>query len=125
MAETTSQRHERELAEVVPGGRQVLASGAKLDRHDVRTEQSGTTWLFRYEAKCTQRKSYSFKAAEWKDLVEYATLRGERPAWAVRFYGEGEVSSSLPVKADLVVVELNDWCEVLAELERLRGGQAE
>lgn len=126
MDETLSNRHERELAEIIPGVERTIASGAKLDKHDIRTLDTNTSrfWQFRYELKCTQKKSYSFKEAEWKDLVEYVYRNSSemRPAWAVRFYENVDKARAVdvPVKADLVVVDLNDWVELLEELEQLR-----
>lgn len=126
MDETLSNRHEREIADILPGAERTLASGAKLDKHDIRTLDTATSrhWQFRYELKCTQKKSYSFKQAEWKDLVEYVYRNSSdmRPAWAVRFYEDVEKSRAVdvPVKADLVVVDINDWVELLTELDELR-----
>ena len=121
---TLSDRHEAHLSEVVPGGARVAGSGSKRESHDVSTRSlTESWWLFRYEAKCTQKKSYSFKEAEWRRLVEdvYSRDAHERPAWAVRFYGEG--GEDAPVLKDLIVVDLNDWVELLEELETLRGSQ--
>ena len=122
-----SRRHELDLARILPGAHRVAGSGSKRESHDVETlvTENNEWWRFRYEAKCTQKKSYSFKEAEWKDLVEdvYSRSSQERPAWAIRFYGE-EASPGMgqvPVLQDLVVVDLNDWCELLVELESLRG----
>jgi hypothetical protein len=42
----------------------------------------------------------------------------------VRFYGEGG-SEDAPVLNDLIVVDLNDWVELLEELETLRAQEAE
>jgi len=123
MDKTLSQRHEREFAEMIPGGAQVLASGAKLDKHDVRTATKGT-WKFRYELKCTQKKGFRFTAEAWKKLKDYVYGRSseERPAYALRFYGEDtDRIANTKVLADLVIVELDDWCELLEELERYRG----
>lgn len=129
---TLSGRHEGHLASVVPGGKRVAGSGSKRESHDVFTPTGGW-WQFRYEAKCTQNKSYSFKEAEWRRLVEdvYSRDARERPAWAVRFYGEGG-SEDAPVLNDLIVVDLNDWVELLEErvelleeLETLRAQEAE
>lgn len=119
------ERHEREFAELVPGGTQTVASGAKLEKHDVRTTQSKWLrwWFFRYELKSTQKKSYSLKLQAWKDLVEYVTSRSaeERPVWAIRFYGESvDRTSDTPVLADLVVLDLNDYVELIEELASLR-----
>jgi hypothetical protein len=124
-----SKRHESEVAALLPAAVKVTASGATLDRHDVRTLQSKlmNDWTFRYELKATQRKSYSFKVEDHLEFREYSILRGERPAWCVRFYGDREVGriADLPVKADLVCIELADWIELLSEVERLRANQQE
>lgn len=134
MDESLFNRHERELAEILPGVERTIASGAKLDKHDIRTlnTDSSRFWQFRYELKCTQKKSYSFKQSEWKELVEYVYRNSSdmRPAWAVRFYEDVEKARAVdvPVKADLVVVDVNDWVELLEELEelrRLRDGKSE
>lgn len=115
-----SRKQEDYLAWVVPGGERVAASGSKRETHDVFTPGGDDWWKFRYEAKCTQAKSYSFKLAEWKELCVHVYSRDvqERPAWAIRFYGEGEADA--PVLQDLVAVDLNDWVELLEELETLR-----
>lgn len=83
-------------------------------------------WRVRYEAKCTQKKSYSFKLADWQELVQhvYSSSAQERPAWAIRFYGEADEAGNAPVLQDLVAVDLNDWCELLEELEQLRAAKA-
>lgn len=122
-----SGRQEEEFAKVIPGGKRTIASGAKYDKHDVRTEktEANAFWRFRYELKYTQNKSYSFKLKEWQDILEYVALQSadERPAWAVRFYGPNKArTEDTPVLADLVVVSLEDWIELLDELERLKGG---
>lgn len=118
-----SRKHEDDLATLVPGGRRVVASGSKRESHDVYTPDGDEWWKFRYEAKCTQRGSYSLKLSDWKDLeaAVYSRSANERPAWAVRFYGHGEADA--PVLKDLVAVDANDWVELLEELERLRGRQ--
>ena len=117
-------RHEKEFAALIPGGERTIASGSKLEKHDVFTakNESNDHWRFRYELKYTQKASYSFKLKEWQDLKEYVALRGERPSWAIRFYGpEMDRTENVEVLADMVLVDLNDWVEILEELERLRG----
>lgn len=121
-------RHEKEFAQIIPGGQRTIASGAKLEKHDVFTEKNAVNdhWRFRYELKYTQNKSYSFKIEDWKQLKEYCALRGERPSWAIRFYGpELDRVENVEVVADMVLVDLNDWVEILEELENLRGGTQE
>lgn len=120
--ETLSNRHERELAEWIPSTTQTPASGAVLEKHDGRSLQTDNNsfWRFRYEDKCTQKKSYSFRLSEWDELEEYAGLQGERPVWAIRFYEEGEPHPDLLVKADLVAIRLDDWVELMEEFESLR-----
>lgn len=122
---TLSERHEAHLADVIPGGTRVAGSGSKRESHDVSTPGGGW-WQFRYEAKATQKKSYSLKLADFKDLVNdvYSRSAEERPAWAVRYYGVGDPEVA-PVLQDLVVVDLNDWVELLEELGRLRGKETE
>lgn len=124
---TLSSRHERHLADILPGGSRISGSGSKRKSHDVETKSEVESWwLFRYECKCTQNKSYSFKRTEWEELVDhvYSSDAHERPAWAVRFYGPGEPDEA-PVLKDMVVVDLNDWVELLEELESLRAKEAE
>lgn len=120
-----SRKHESDLASVLPSSERTSASGSRRESHDVQgiVTETNRWWRFRYEAKCTQRKSYSFKRSEWLQLVNDTYVRSaeERPAWAIRFYGEGEASA--PVLNDLIVVDLNDWVELLVELEKLRGEQ--
>lgn len=121
-------RHEKEFAEIIPGGDRTLASGAKLEKHDVFTKKNATNdhWRFRYELKYTQNQSYSFKLKEWNELKEYVALRGERPSWAIRFYGPStDRVENTEVLADMVLVDLNDWVELLEELEKLRGDTKE
>src|SRR4030067_1078423 len=114
MAETISQRHEREFAGVIPRGRRVAGSGSKRESHDVSTEPSTVvgSWDFRDEWKATQRKSYSLKLQDWLDLVGdvYSRSAAERPAWAVRFYGEE--GTDPPVKQDLVRGQLGERGDV-------------
>ena len=118
-----SRRQEDDIADVLPSAQRTPASGSRRESHDVQGIITDTNewWRFRYEAKCTQNKSYSFKLDEWKQLVSdvYSRDAQERPAWAIRFYGDG--LSNAPVLQDLVAIDLNDWCELLEELERLRG----
>lgn len=120
-----SNRHEEEFAQVIPGGDRTIASGAKYDKHDVKTEKTeeNAYWRFRYELKYTQSKSYRFILEDWQAIQQYVALQGadERPAWAMRFYGPTKArASETQVLADLVVVSLEDWVELLEELERLR-----
>lgn len=121
-----SERHENDLAALFPHASKTAGSGAKRESHDVRTLvfKVNEWWLSRIEAKCTQKKSYSIKLSEWRQLEAdvYSSSAQERPVLAVRFYGEGEDDS--PVAKDLVVTDLNDYVELLAELEKLRGDQA-
>lgn len=113
-------QQETYLASVLPGASRTSSSGSRRESHDVRTLVSETNnwWRWRYEAKCTQKKSMSFKLADWRDLERdvYSSSVEERPAWAIRFYDE-----DASVLKDLVAVDLNDWMELLVELERLRG----
>lgn len=115
--ESLAQRHEREFAEVIPGGETVIGSGSKLEKHDVSTSRYNGAWQFRYELKCTQQKGYRLTYKDWRDLVEYVYQNSSdmRPAWGIRYYNEDEKKL-----ADLVVVDLNDWVELLDELTELR-----
>jgi hypothetical protein len=121
-----SRRQERHLADLIPHAETTPASGSRRESHDVQTRPNDTRWRFRYEAKQTQAASISFKLSAWQQLVNDTYSRGseERPAWAIRFDGKAE-GIDVPVLQDLIVVDLNDWVELLEELEKLRGKQAE
>lgn len=124
---TLSQRHEHEYAAMVPHTIRTIASGAILDKYDARSEKvyENRSWRFRSELKCTQRKGFRITSDQWREINEYALLHGERPLLAIRFYGPGPEEDapveSVPVVADLVVMDLADFVELVSELERLRG----
>jgi hypothetical protein len=119
-----SDRHERDIAAILPDGVRTIASGAKYDRHDVKSIQTEANnyWRQRLELKCTQKKSYRFIAQEWLNLFEYTYSRGsdERPGWAIRFYAEDDGRLEPPILADLAVIDMNDYVELLTELYSLR-----
>lgn len=121
-----SDQHEKDFAEVVPGGYQTVNSGATFGDRDVNTNLTdGTVWYqFVYELKSTQKGSYRLTLDDWNELVQdtYSRSSSMRPAWAIRFYGEP--SRVTPVKADLVVLDLDDFVEILSELTRLREREA-
>lgn len=120
---TLSRRHEQNLAEWIPGGEQTVASGAKLEKHDVKSKKDGFFWRFLYEAKCTQSKGYRITRELWNEVVRNAHLQGQgmRPALAIRFYGESKASvDKVTVDADLVVVDIDDWLELLETLEEYK-----
>ena len=128
LVDSLDKRHERELAGLVPGGELTIASGAKHEKRDVQSRRSGSGeepdwWRFLYEAKCTQKKGYRVTAELWKEIEKDVLERSVemRPALALRFYGESKHSiGSTPVLADLVLVDLNDFVELLEELRHLK-----
>lgn len=117
--ETLSRRHEEELAELLPEGQQTIASGAKHEKHDVKTKRGKSWWRFLVEAKCTQSKGFRVTEELWKEVKQNALLGGpeQRPALAIRFYGDSKESvARTPIQEDLVLVDLHDWLELLEEV---------
>lgn len=126
-----SDRHEREVAELLPGGYTTRASGSKDEKNDVNTVRNGEYFRYSVELKCTQARSFSVTKDLW-DLTRqraYEQSSESRPALGVRFYGPDGKYPGRPSQAvdtevlvDLVVLELNDFVEILEKIRSLDEG---
>lgn len=126
-----SERHEREYAELLPGGYTTRASGSKEEKNDVHSERDGQYFSFSVELKCTQAKSFSVTKELW-DLTRQRTFEKSdecRPALGVRLYGPdgsfpGRPTSEndTPVLVDLTVIDTNDFVEMLEKIRSLGEG---
>lgn len=118
-------RHELEIAEQLPEGQLTIASGAKYEKSDVQVERSKSTvwWRSLVECKCTQAKSFSITKELW-DLVSnrvYERSAEMRPVLSIRFYGSSKAQAQdVAVLTDLVVLDKDDWIELLQENYTLR-----
>jgi hypothetical protein len=124
-------RHENEVEEVWPEAKKTIASGAKYEKGDLKTaEVQGISFVV--ECKCTQNASYSITEKVWTEVRDHAQNRSytARPALAIRLYDKTEEETSwgvrantpetLPVKLDLVVLDLNDFIEFYEDYLRLK-----
>ena len=126
-----SQRQERELEEQWPLAQRTLASGAKWEKGDLRTQEVYNI-EFAVECKSTLSSSYSISKKVWETIKGHAQNRSwlARPILAVRLYGPklektswGErenTPETLPVVLDLVVMEKDDWLEFYEEFLKLK-----
>lgn len=124
MTERLHERHEREIATWLPAGSQTLASGAVAEKRDVQQDRTETNkyWRFLTECRETQSKGYRVTAQEWKALERDVLNRSSdmRPALALRFCGVSK-GRGTAVEADLVVLDVRDFVELLHEFDALRG----
>jgi hypothetical protein len=124
-------RHENDLEEIWPEAEKTIASGAKFEKGDLKTtETQGISWVV--ECKCTQNSSYSITEKVWSEVHNHAQNRSytARPALAIRLYDKTEEETpwgtrsntpeTLPIKLDLVVLELNDFIEFYEDYLRLK-----
>jgi len=130
-----SQRHEREIEELWPQAKRTIASGAKFEKGDLKTEEVYSI-TFAVECKSTQNSSYSVSEKVWNLIKEHAQSRSytARPVLAVRLYGPTEEKTSwgvrentpetVPVHLDLVTLELNDFLEFYEDYLRLKEKEA-
>lgn len=89
-----AKRFEQDLARDL-GARRVFASGAGFEKADVRRRATFTLrddgptrtsqLSFRVEAKTTRLDVFTFRAADWCDLVRVADAAGEIPLFAIRY----------------------------------------
>lgn len=123
---TLDQRHEREIAETLPRGKQTIASGAKYEKSDV--VRLGK-WGFLVECKCTQSIGFRITKGLWKLARNRAYDRSMdlRPCLAIRFYGPTKLIESTKVETDLAVLDWEDFIEMVtmiddqkAEIDELR-----
>lgn len=105
--------HESYLVRVLRG-RRTRASGAVWsDQMDGRHSRFDQSFAFAWDGKSTLGKSISVSRVMWNKAVDQAG--GERPILPLRFYD----NESLEVGIDLVVMDLNDFIEMM---ERANGG---
>jgi hypothetical protein len=125
-------RHEKDVEDLWPESKRTIASGAKYEKGDLKTAEVENI-SFVVECKCTQKASYSITEKVWDTVKEHAQNRSwtARPALAIRLYGPtkeetewgGErvnLPEALPVKQDLVVLDLNDFLEFYEEYLELK-----
>jgi len=124
-------RHESELEAIWPEASKTIASGAKFEKGDLKTEEVENI-SFVVECKCTQNVSYSITEKVWNEVKEHAQNRSwtARPALAVRLYGPTKEETSwgvrentpeeLPIKQDLVILDLNDFLEFYEDYLKLK-----
>ena len=109
-----SQVHEAFLVKML-GGRKTKASGSQWqDQMDGRHARREQEFAFAWDGKSTFAKSIGLTRVMWEKAKEQA--HGERPLLPLRFYD----TSRLDVGLDLVVMDLNDFVELL---ERANGPQ--
>lgn len=127
-----SQRHEKDVEDIWPESERTIASGAKYEKGDLKTAEVENI-SFVVECKCTQKVSYSITEKVWNEVKEHAQNRSwtARPALAIRLYGSTEEETewggvrmntpeALPIKQDLVVLDLNDFLEFYEEYLELK-----
>lgn len=104
--------HEEFLVKIL-GGRKTKASGSQwTDQMDGRHGRHLQEFAFAWDGKSTLAKSIGVTRAMWEKAKEQAG--GERPMLPLRFYN----TEKLDVGLDLVVIDLNDFAEML---ERVNG----
>ena len=126
-----SQRHERDVEKIWPQSKRTVGSGNKWEKGDLSTKEY-VGIEFAIECKSTQNSSYSIGKSVWNTIKSHAQNRSwlARPALAIRLYGStiqnfewGEkecTPEELPVEADLVVLDLNDFLELYCEYIELK-----
>ena len=125
-------RHENDVESIWPEASKTIASGAKFEKGDLKTNEVELI-SFVVECKCTQNVSYSITEKVWSEVKEHAQNKSwtARPALAIRLYGPTEEDTSwggiyhntpetLPISQDLVVLELNDFLEFYEDYLRLK-----
>lgn len=128
-------RHENEIEEIWPEASKTIASGAKFEKGDLKTNEIEHI-SFVVECKCTQNVSYSITKKVWDEVKEHSNNRSwtSRPALCIRLYGKTEEETSwggtrtntpeqLPVELDLVVLDLNDFLEFYEQYLELKSKQ--
>lgn len=112
-------RHESEVAAILPRGNKTIASGAKYEKSDVVRLGS---WGFLIECKSTQGIGFRITKGLWKLARKRAYDRSIdlRPALAVRFYGPTKTIDTTPVIHDLVTLDLEDFIELINEIDSLK-----
>ena len=126
-----SQRQERELEQEWPEAKRTIGSGAKWEKADLQTQEiQGMEFMI--ECKSTQSSSFSITKSIWNTVKSHAQNKSwlSRPILAIRLYGPtiemtewGErenTPETLPVELDLVVLDKNDFLELLEEFFRLK-----
>lgn len=114
LAHDMGDEHEAFLADLF-GGHRTRGSGNQWQNPaDGRTSRMHVPFAFAWDGKSTLHKSIGVSLAMWDKIREQAG--GERPMLALRYYD----NQKLDVLRDLVVVDANDFAELLAESDRLR-----
>ena len=107
-----SDAHEKHLVEMF-GGRRTPGSGNQFNNPmDGRLNRYTDDLAFAWDGKSTLFQSITVTREMWEKAKEQAL--GERPMLALRWYA----TERLSVAQDLVVVDINDFAELL-ELARL------
>lgn len=109
--------HEDAIADLL-GGRQSRGSGNQWQNPiDGRQSRRHRLYAFAWDCKSTLAKSMSVSLAMWDKAREQAG--GERPMIPIRFYAD----EKLRVTRDLIVVDANDFAEVLEAAEGMSVAQ--
>lgn len=113
------ERHEAEVAGLLPRGRKTIASGSKYEKSDV--VRLGA-WGLLVECKSTQSAGFRVTRSLWKLARDRAYNRSVdlRPALAIRFYGPTKTIETTKVIHDLVIIDLEDFTELIHEIDALR-----
>lgn len=122
MSESLYERHEREFADQMPGGRQTIASGRFYEKLDVTTELDGGLWRYLYSLKSSSGKGIRVTRELWGEAERAALEHSSnmRPALGLRLYGKNRAPlSKTRVDIDLVAVDVYDWAELLEDHRRL------
>lgn len=110
-----SDQHEIWLAELL-GGRRTKGSGNQFnDQMDGKNDRHATPHPLAWDGKATRGKSVGLTRAMWEKAVEQS--HGLTTVLALRWYSPG---NSLRSGLDLVVLEANDFAEILADARAWR-----
>jgi hypothetical protein len=109
-----SDAHEEHLAARF-GGKQHAGSGNQWNRPmDGSHNRHERKWAFAWDGKATLAKSVGVTLAMWQKAKEQAGFR--IPMLALRYYGDDRLST---VTADLVVLDADDFANIIDRLEEL------
>lgn len=109
-----SKDHERDIAERL-NGRQTRGSGNQWNGPmDGRQDRYRIRFAFAFDCKATRGESLGVGRRMWAKAVDQAG--GERPCIPLRYYRNDRLSEIDP---DLVVLDMNDFEELLEALDTL------
>ena len=126
MRQSLADRHEREMSGLFPEAQVTIASGSQYEKSDIQSKptENNRYWRSLIECKCTQNKGFTITRELWGIVQRRALERSShaRPVLSIRFYGGDDHLSvdNVRILADLVVLDSDDYIELLRELETLR-----